>query len=48
MYTKGKSKITLKIENANGPEKPWIEFRCWVFSQQDRTGRDGILTPSRA
>jgi hypothetical protein len=34
-YTAGKSQIALKIENANGPEKPWNEFRYWVFSHKD-------------
>jgi hypothetical protein len=34
-YTAGKSTIALKIKNANGPEKPWNEFRYWVFSNKD-------------
>jgi hypothetical protein len=34
-YTAGKSTIALKIENANGPEKPWNEFRFWVYSYKD-------------
>jgi hypothetical protein len=34
-YTSGKSRITLRIENANGPERLWNEFHYWVFSDED-------------
>ncbi len=34
-YTAGKSRIALKIENANGPARPWNEFHYWVFSAKD-------------
>ena len=34
-YTRGKRRITLKIENAKGTGKPWNEFRYWVFSDKD-------------
>jgi len=33
-YTAGKSKIALKIENANGPGIPWNEFHYWIFSNK--------------
>jgi hypothetical protein len=34
-YTAGKRRITLKIENANGLERPWNEFHYWVFCERD-------------
>ena len=34
-YTAGKSRIRLRIENVNGAEKPWNEFRYWIFSHRD-------------
>lgn len=34
-YTAGKGRITVRIENANGAERPWNEFRYWVFSYKD-------------
>jgi hypothetical protein len=34
-YTAGKSRIRLTIESAGGLERPWNEFRYWVFSYTD-------------
>jgi len=34
-YTAGKRTIALKIQNANGPGKPWNEFYYWVFCYKD-------------
>jgi hypothetical protein len=34
-YTAGKSQITVKIESVGGADRPWNEFRYWVYCYKD-------------